>query len=207
MIQDPVHACLDGDRAPEQLAPQERERLARMQATLSAVAEQLRAEPTPDLVGRVMAGLPAGGPARPVWRRIAAWLWAPRPVSLRPAYGLAGAGFALAALLIASSVTPGEPGAAPVEATAMYVQFRLELPGAREVALAGSFTDWQPRYMLHQVQPGVWTVLVPLQPGVHDYAFVVDGTRWTPDPYAPQVDDQFGGTNNRISLAPPGPAV
>jgi hypothetical protein len=43
---------------------------------------------------------------------------------------------------------------------------------------------------------------VPLRPGVHDYAFVVDGERWVADPNAPQVDDSFGGTNSRISLPP-----
>jgi 1,4-alpha-glucan branching enzyme len=50
---------------------------------------------------------------------------------------------------------------------------------------------------------GVWTILVPLPPGVHDYSFIVDGERWVPDPYAPQVDDGFGGVNSRLTVLTP----
>jgi 1,4-alpha-glucan branching enzyme len=96
---------------------------------------------------------------------------------------------------------PAAKSAAPV----VYVQFRLESAQARQVALAGTFTGWQPTLQLEQKEPGVWTALVPLRPGVHDYVFVVDGERWVPDPNAPQqVDDSFGGTNSRISLPPLG---
>jgi len=45
--------------------------------------------------------------------------------------------------------------------------------------------------------------VVPLEAGVHDYAFVVDGEVWTPDPLATSVDDGFGGENSRLSLLPP----
>ena len=69
--------------------------------------------------------------------------------------------------------------------------------------LAGDFTEWEPEYELHESQPGVWTVVVPLQAGVHDYAFVIDGEQWTPDPLATTVDDGFGGQNSRLSLLPP----
>ena len=87
----------------------------------------------------------------------------------------------------------------------VYVQFRLESPQAQQVALAGTFTGWQPTLQLEETEPGVWSALVPLKPGVHDYVFVVDGERWVPDPHAPQqVDDSFGGTNSRISLPPLG---
>jgi len=44
---------------------------------------------------------------------------------------------------------------------------------------------------------------VPLEPGVHDYAFVLDGERWVVDPDAPQVDDDFGGANNRLPIISP----
>jgi 1,4-alpha-glucan branching enzyme len=84
----------------------------------------------------------------------------------------------------------------------VYVQFRLEAAGAHEVALAGTFTGWRPEVRLRQTAPGTWSAVVPLRPGVHDYAFVVDGRRWVADPHAPQVDDSFGGVNSRISLPP-----
>jgi 1,4-alpha-glucan branching enzyme len=71
------------------------------------------------------------------------------------------------------------------------------------VQLAGSFTNWEPRYELRQAAPGIWTITVPLTQGVHDYAFVVDGEQWVADPYAPQIGDGFGGTNNRLALLSP----
>jgi hypothetical protein len=51
--------------------------------------------------------------------------------------------------------------------------------------------------------PGVWTVVVPLEPGIHNYAFIVDGERWVPDPNAPAVDDGFGGMNSRLAVLAP----
>ena len=89
----------------------------------------------------------------------------------------------------------------------LYVQFRLEAPEASTVRLAGSFNGWKPTYELREAAPGVWTALVPLDPGVYDYTFVVDGKQWVPDPYAPQVDDSFGGTNSRLFLPAPAGSV
>ncbi len=87
----------------------------------------------------------------------------------------------------------------------VYVQFRLEAHGASRVALAGTFTGWQPEYELRETAPGTWSILVPLLPGIHDYAFVVNGTEWLADPHALQIDDGFGGVNSRIAL-PASPA-
>jgi AMP-activated protein kinase-like protein len=210
-----IHAWLDGDLPLEALTPDERARAADLSAALDAAAAHLRAAPAPDLTARVMAALPAGAPRRAPWRAALAWLWAPRPLRLtfRPAYGLAGAAFAaLAAVAVVDLVREDGPIAgpattfveAPEKAPPVYVQFRLEAAGASSVRLAGTFTGWQPSLEMEQTAPGEWTLLVPLRPGVHDYAFVVDGRRWVADPHAPQVDDDFGGTNSRISLPPLG---
>jgi hypothetical protein len=214
-MDDRIHQHLEGDSAAA-LAPDERARAEALRRTLDAAAAHLRAVPAPDLSARVMAALPPRAPARvPAWRAALGWLWNPRPVRLtfRPAYGFAGAAFAaVAALVVVPALDRDAPApvavtapAAPSGAPVVYVQFRLEAPQARQVALAGTFTGWQPSLTLKESEPGVWTALVPLQPGVHDYVFVVDGSRWMPDPHAPQqVDDSFGGTNSRISLPPPG---
>lgn len=210
------HRYLDGDLAENALTPDERAWADAMRGMLEQAVTHVRAEPVPDLAARVMAALPAEAPRRHPWRVAMDWLWRPRPVrlTLRPAYALAGGAFAVAAAAVVlpsldesvsppaavqQVVAPGGEGA-PV----VYVQFRLQTQ-ASQVALAGSFTGWQPTLELQQTTPGVWTALVPLQPGVHDYVFVVNGTEWVPDPTAPQqVDDSFGGTNSRISLPPLG---
>jgi hypothetical protein len=136
--------------------------------------------------------------------RLVAALWASREVSfrVRPGYAL------LAALAVTAAVWQFSPAPSPaavdaVDTTQLFVQFRLQAPGVSSVRLAGSFTDWEPRHELHETVPGMWTVTLPLPLGVHDYSFVVDGVRWVPDPYAPGVDDGFGGRNSRIALLPP----
>ena len=52
---------------------------------------------------------------------------------------------------------------------------------------------------------GIWSVTVALPIGEHRYEFVVDQTRWVPDPTAhAQVDDGFGGRNSVIVVGPKG---
>lgn len=214
-----IHACLDGDLSLDDLTPAERAEMAEMESALRAAADHLRALPVPDLTARVMAALPREAPAAQErtapWRTLLDWLWRPRAfqLSFRPAYALAAAALLAVALPRAEDALRA-PAAAPAprlaaaadEAPPVYVQFRVEVPDAEQVALAGTFTGWKPRYVLQETEPGVWSALVPLEPGVHDYAFVVDGEEWMPDPHAPQVADSFGGTNSRISLPPPGSA-
>lgn len=172
------------------------------------VTEALRARQAPDMAPTVLRAVRAAPrPRRPrsAPRRLVDWLLTPRPVPVRPAYGFAfAAAFVMAvtlAPLLRSPVADGTSAAA--EPPVVYVQFSLQVDDASTVSLAGSFTDWEARFDLWESSPGVWSVQVPLQPGIHDYAFVVDGSRWVTDPRAPRVDDDFGGSNNRLPLLPP----
>jgi hypothetical protein len=209
-----IHSYLDGELPPEALSPAEREQAQALRRLLDRTAARLHEHSAPDLVGRVMAGLPAvggaraaaGAPATPT-RRLGRWLWSPRPVrvSVRPAFALASLLLLLGAAIAGWAIAQRNAGpmAGRSAGAAVYVQFRLEAPNAEQVMLAGSFTDWKPRYRLHETAPGVWSILVPLPPGVHDYTFVVDGSQWIPDPHAPQVPDHFGGANSRLTILPP----
>ncbi len=208
-----VDACLDGDTPWDSLSLAERERLAALEATIEEAVTSLKARPAPDLALRVMKSLPQPTPARAVrekfsgaWQQMLAWLWLPHPVTMhfRAAYAFA---LLLAALMLQVPTFPwAPPGWAlgahgePAAAAPVFVQFRIEVSEASQVALVGSFSGWQPRYELHETAPGIWSVLVLLEPGVHDYAFVVDGEQWIADPYAPRVTDSFSGTNNRLFL-------
>lgn len=215
---DRIHACLDGDLPPEALSPAERARLASLESQIQEVAVALRAAPVPDLTARVLQSLPAqktaaaaAPPSPGVWERMTGWLWRPRTISfqLRPAYGVMGVAAAVLAAVVVpvqapAPTLPAVVAASPLaDAPRMFVQFRLEVPHASQVQLAGSFTEWQPSLELREVAPGVWSALVPLEPGVHDYTFVVDGQEWVVDPYAPRVEDSFGGSNSRLFLPTP----
>jgi hypothetical protein len=211
MDNDRIHAAIDGEIRRENLTEAERARLAEMEATLDTAAASLRAARVPDLTDRVLAGLPAPPPAPAAPRpgaRLAAWLWRPVTVRFRPAFALAGlAVAALAGVVVVPRLAPAPQAAAAVAESGagapLYVQFRLRAPGASRVAVAGSFTDWQPEYELSEVSPGLWSVMVPLRPGVYDYTFVIDGQRMVVDPYAPRVADSYGGSNSRLFLPAP----
>ena len=168
------------------------------------------ARPAPDFVNAVMrevehlditrAATPRGWIARTGQQ-----LWTPRLVTFafRPAYTMFAAVAAL--LLIAVLSNPWSNRSSTTVATRdsgeqVYVQFRLQIADASDVRLAGSFTHWQAQYQLHETAPGLWTVTLPLAPGVHDYAFIIDGHRWVTDPYAAAVQDGFGGSNSRMTL-------
>lgn len=213
-LDDRLHDALDGDLPPEALTIEEREQLQQLSARFNEITSAVRSVPVPDLTERVMAALPdvegaaAPEPARPgLLARLVRWLWAPVSVPVRPAFALGGVVLALLAIPVRQAISPTTSSspqlAADEDEPRLYVQFRLEVPGATRVAVAGSFTGWQPEYELQEVSPGVWSALVPLRPGVHDYTFVIDGTRMVTDPYAPRVADSFGGSNSRLFLPAP----
>jgi hypothetical protein len=212
-MNDRLNAYLDGELAIDQLTVEERAQAAAFDRIVDEARGAIDAEAPVDLDVRVMNRIAALRPtAEPVrvspLRRWTKALVDAREIRirLRPVYALAAAA-AVAGLLVASPwqlARSGSPGAAVDGAQAtVFVQFRLQAESASSVSLAGSFTGWQPEFSLHPSADGVWTVVLPITPGVHDYVFVVDGERWVPDPYAPQVDDGFGGTNSRLTLLAP----
>jgi len=200
--------ALDGELPRDRLDPARAADLAAAEAEIAAVLRAVPMQPLPDLAPAVMrrieqaaARAPAvtAAPAAPL-RALFDWIWNPRPLSIRwrPAYGFAAAAVVLFAVVLGRETAP-----APHASQQVLTQFLLSAPDAQQVALAGDFTDWQPAHVLTRSEPGVWTVVVPLSPGVHDYAFIVDGERWVPDPNAPAVADGFGGLNSRLAVLAP----
>jgi len=78
-------------------------------------------------------------------------------------------------------------------------------PGAREVALVGSFNGWQPvAGGMWQPRPGVWqtTLEPPPPPGVHAYKFLIDGRRWVHDVDNPASEpDGAGGFYSLLTIS------
>lgn len=96
---------------------------------------------------------------------------------------------------------PGtEGGPELVEGGAM---FRYVNKDARSVHLVGDFNDWMPTTdpMADENGDGEWSLFYPLAPGRYAYKFVVDGTRWIPDPTNPNHEaDGFGGRNSIVII-------
>ena len=101
-----------------------------------------------------------------------------------------------------SPVQPAKPVQPPTPATAPAprinrVQLELVRPEAKHVCVAGSFNGWKPEATpLKLAGNGRWVGDLNVQPGRHEYLFVVDG-QWMPDPNAKEaVANPFGGTNS-----------
>jgi 1,4-alpha-glucan branching enzyme len=76
------------------------------------------------------------------------------------------------------------------------VRFRYESATAKTVFLAGSFNDWSfDRLPMKKRADGIWHAKVMLQPGPHEYRYIVDGD-WQNDPHAcGVVPNEFGTCN------------
>ena len=112
-----------------------------------------------------------------------------------------------------SVLVVGEPSdqpaaQAPSREKADGAVFEYYNPSARRVSVAGSFNDWSPdATLLASDGDGKWTAIVPLEPGKHEYKFVVDGA-WQPDPENPvTAPDGFGGVNSIIEIGDDGRTV
>lgn len=167
------------------------------------------------------SGTGAGGDAGAgVVVRTLRWLVRPRPVPVPPGLALAAAAVLLFLVVPGTFRDDGPAPAGPETATRaaqtrpvaaaaasprVYVEFVLQAPDADSVSVAGDFTGWEPRVVLQDPDgDGVWSGRVPLEPGVHQYMFVVDGTRWVTDPHAQHyARDGFGNRNAVLAIASP----
>jgi hypothetical protein len=139
------------------------------------------------------------------WR----WLVSAHRVPVRPVWVAALAAAAALVLWLAPRGPASSRSERPVAAVApdtVFVRFELVAPEARSVAVAGSFNGWRTDALpMVRGAAGIWSVTVALPIGEHRYEFVVDQTRWVPDPTAhAQVDDGFGGRNSVIVVGPKG---
>jgi len=103
-------------------------------------------------------------------------------------------------------------GATPVAASAAsatvrsdtvnLVRFVFVDSNARRVELVGDFNEWAKgtTQLKRSGAPGVWTVSVPLSPGRHEYAFIINGSRWVADPLAVKSSDDFGTESSVIRV-------
>lgn len=199
-----IHQYLDGQLPLSELTPDEAARVGRIERAVAALrtdgARYQGVDLAPRVMQRIVERSGESEPRRSTVVRMAAWSLDRRRVSftLRPIYVAAAAVLVLVAGLQWDLASLTTPSAEPTPA--VFVRFEIDAPDARRVELAGSFSNWSPEVALTPVADGRWMAYVPLQPGVHDYAFRLDGETWVVDPGAPRVADGFGGFNSRLSL-------
>jgi len=86
------------------------------------------------------------------------------------------------------------------------VHFALLAPAASRVSLVGDFDGWNPGAVpMHRAADGAtWVVDLPLRPGLHTFAYAVDGGIKI-DPAAPRAaGDDFGTPSSVVVVSGPG---
>lgn len=183
-----VKRLLDGELRLDDLPPAlraEAQEALRMIADIDRTAPALNAGFEDRVMTRIRRGDRAA-PRRELVVRLRPWMLAP---------ALAAA----AVLVLFVGRTVRAPDVAP--AGMVTVRFVLVAPDAQRVSVAGTFNQWSPiaTPLVRDNGGGTWSATLALAPGEHQYAFVVDGARWVPDPTAPAVDDGFGaGRRNSV---------
>ena len=207
-----VKRLLDGEVSLAEL-PRELQAEGEEALRLVGAADRAPVALSPALEERVMAAVRshAASPGNRAWR----WLNTPREVELRLRVrpwtvwaGALAAAAGLALLLVGRPASGPGPGNEARGRTrdSVFVRFVLYAPGARRVAVAGTFNQWDRSAapLVPAGTSGVWTTTLALPVGQHQYAFVVDGARWVVDPAAPAVDDGFGRRNSVVAVTAQG---
>ena len=83
------------------------------------------------------------------------------------------------------------------------VTFSCEDAPGREIFVAGSFCNWEPKYRLTDRDgSGKYSCRVLLEPGDYQYKFVVDG-EWRLDAANPNfVPNDYGTLNSLLTVLP-----
>jgi hypothetical protein len=85
------------------------------------------------------------------------------------------------------------------EKTAEGVTFTFIDAKINRINIVGDFNNWSTTAdpLLDRVGDGTWTIRIPLKPGRYEYKYLIDGKKWSPDPWNPNVvDDGFGSLNS-----------
>jgi 1,4-alpha-glucan branching enzyme len=89
---------------------------------------------------------------------------------------------------------------------AKKIHFSLLAPEAQNVAIAGTFNNWNmsshpmKRSRRKRTGDGEWQITVTLEPGAYQYLFVVDG-QWRNDPSSfEQTPNDFGTYNDLVRV-------
>lgn len=207
---------LDGELPAEALSPEERAEAEAWEALLEGVRATLPDSAPPEMEAEVVRSLAAERDYGTVTGRVGPWAWLTRsrPVPVSPLTAAVAAA-ALVVLLLRPWEGPGPadpseitgPDAVAEEdvpaVTRIYVEFVLRAPDATSVSVAGDFNGWMPTLLEDVDGDGVWSGRIRLEPGVHEYMFVLDDSTWVTDPNADRyAEDGFGNRNAVLAVAP-----
>jgi Glycogen recognition site of AMP-activated protein kinase len=169
----------------------------------------------PSFEDRLMAKVRVEGRANSAETRT--WWRKPRVVRFAPLTGVALAA-GISAFLVLSGIAIGSrislrssgqtsaPTVADVHArtdTVQVVRFVFVDQRAKTIELVGDFNAWTKgaTKLAPSGAPGVWAVSIPLAPGRHEYAFIINGIKWSTDPLAIRSSDDFDTESSVIHVS------
>ncbi len=100
-----------------------------------------------------------------------------------PRLVLAGSAIVVLIIGLAGGFFLGNYLGTPYSEAENGVTFMVAYPEADRMAVAGDFSNWQPKQLTKKAG-GLWAIRLDLKPGRYEYNFIVDGNRWVPDPRA-----------------------
>ncbi len=113
-------------------------------------------------------------------------------------------GLVISALLIILIFSFIRPVSNQENKNTVTIHLYFKAPGAKEVSVVGDWNGWDPSVdrMKDPDGDGIWEIEIRLHPGEeYQYQFIIDGTKWVPDPNAPiQLDDGFGSKNSILHI-------
>jgi hypothetical protein len=97
----------------------------------------------------------------------------------------------------------GDSVVATLRDTLRLVRLMFDDSLAHQVAVIGDFNGWRAEQTPMRLDPTTrrWSATLALRDGAHRYAFVVDGTRWVPDPAAVAVRADDGRVYSLLHVA------
>jgi hypothetical protein len=101
------------------------------------------------------------------------------------------------------SIVLGDTVVSTLRDTLRLVKLIFDAPTAARVVVVGSF-DGQVAVstpLTRDPESKRWSTTLALRDGTHRYAFVVDGTRWIPDPWAERVRADDGRLYSLLRVA------
>lgn len=79
-------------------------------------------------------------------------------------------------------------------------KFEVCFKNAKQVNVCGDFNKWDVKSHPMKEKEGVWSLVLPLNPGRYEYKYIVDGI-WHIDPKTEKSRNKFGTENSILIIS------
>ena len=183
---------------------------------MGALVKRLQVMPASDPRMRAAILARVRGRRQAPWRATLAWAWQSSvPLLAAATLAVAAVGIGYTGRVLVEPATTIADVPAPVVTPGVSLvsndvhavppvptQFILQQPGANRVRLVGDFNGWGATAieLRDATRSGAWEVTVPLPPGRHTFAYLVNDSLFVLDPRMPKTTDRDFGRVSSVLL-------